>query len=169
MINHRLHRLKKQITQIVIFSLLCLIFPALCFAQSISSTELINSAKEYDGEVVVYEGEVIGDIMMRGDYTWINVNDGENAIGVWLESSLAQDIGHAGSYKSRGDVIEVKGIFQRACSQHGGDLDIHAKTIKEKSRGREIQEQLNLGKKNQAIILLGMLFGVWILTRLKGK
>jgi hypothetical protein len=140
-----------------------------CFAQSISSTELINNAKFYDGKIVVYAGEVIGDVMVRGEYAWININDGENALGIWVNKNLAKDIIYAGSYKSKGDWVEVTGVFQRACPQHGGDLDIHAQATRKINSGRGISERLNPAKKNLALILLGVLSLVWILRRLKHK
>jgi hypothetical protein len=138
-------------------------------AQAISSTELINNAKQFDGKQVVYEGEVIGDVMLRGDYAWINVNDSNKAIGVWVKASLAKAISYTGSYKSKGDWIEVVGIFNRACPEHGGDLDIHAQSLRKISSGRYIQERLNPGKRDQAVVLLGILGFVWILTRLKRR
>jgi hypothetical protein len=140
-----------------------------CFAQPVSSDELINNAKQYDGKTVVYEGEVIGDIMRRGDYAWVNVNDGQNAIGIWLNISLAKDIIYTGSYKSVGDAVEVTGTFNRACVEHGGDLDIHAQTIRKISSGRIIQERLNLSKRNLVIVLLGISCLIWILSLLKHK
>ena len=138
-----------------------------CYAQSVSSTELINNAKLYDGKVVTYEGEVIGDIMVRGEYAWINVNDGQNAIGIWIEKSKTLDILYTGSYKSKGDWIEVTGIFQRACPAHGGDLDLHAQGIRKIRPGRLVLERWNLTKRNLALILLGALCLVWILRQLK--
>jgi len=139
------------------------------FAQNISSTKLINSAKEYDGKIVSYSGEVIGDIMKRGAFAWINVNDGENAIGIWAPVGLLKEINYSGSYKSRGDIIEVTGVFNRACKEHGADLDIHAEAIKKINSGSFIQEKPNMDKKNQVAILLGILGAVWILTLLKNK
>ena len=138
-------------------------------AQSISSTELINNAKQHDGKTVVYEGEVIGDIMVRGEYAWINVNDGQNAIGIWIEKSLTKDILYTGSYKSKGDWLEITGVFQRACLQHGGDLDIHAQAIRKVRPGRQILERLNMSKRNLVFVLLGVLCLVWILKQLKLK
>jgi len=138
-----------------------------CYAQSISSTELINNAKQHDGKTVAYEGEVIGDIMVRGDYVWINVNDGQNAIGIWMDKNLAKDISYAGSYKLKGDWLEITGIFQRACLQHGGDLDIHAQAIRKVRQGRQIIERLNISKRNLVFVLLGVLCLVWILKQLK--
>jgi hypothetical protein len=139
------------------------------YGQTVSSTELINNAKLYDGKVVVYEGEVIGDIMKRGDYAWINVNDGDKAVGIWVNYSLTKEINYTGSYKSKGDRIEITGVFQRACVQHGGDLDIHAQGIRKLSPGRAIQEKLNPGKRNLAITSLGFLCLIWILVLLKRK
>jgi len=140
-----------------------------CYAQPISSAELINNARLYDGKIVSYEGEVIGDIMKRGDYAWININDGQNAIGVWINSALIKDISFTGSYKSVGDGIEVTGVFRRACPEHGGDLDIHAQAIRKTGAGRHLQERLNLDKRNQIFIFLGVIVLIWISKLLRPK
>ena len=149
--------------------IICILSFSFCSAQGISSVELINNAKQYDGKTVVYEGEVIADVMKRGDFAWVNVNDGLNAIGIWINASLLKDIEHTGSYKSIGDGIEVTGVFQRACPQHGGDLDIHAQAIRKISAGRAISKRLNPGKRNLAVVLSGVLFLIWILSLLKRK
>lgn len=143
--------------------------PGVLFAQSISSSELINNAKQYDGKTVTYEGEVIGDIMARGDYAWININDGINAIGIWVNRGLIKDIQYTGSYKSRGDRVEVIGVFQRACLEHGGDLDIHAQAIRKISSGRDTVERLNTAKRSSVFVLAGILGLIWILRLLKKK
>jgi hypothetical protein len=161
--------IKKQIAQAFLLVTSYCLLVTNSFAQPISSSELINNAKQYDGKTVVYEGEVIGDVMVRGDYAWINVNDTKNAIGIWINQSLTKEIAFVGNYKTRGDWIEVTGTFQRACLQHGGDLDIHALGIRKISQGRQIRERLNPGKRNQAIALLVILGLVWILTLLKRK
>ena len=152
-----------------LLSTLYSLLSTLCYAQPISSTELINNAKQYDGKTIVYEGEVIGDIMLRADYAWINVNDGQSAIGVWLDKSLTKEILYTGSYKSKGDWLEITGIFHRACLEHGGDLDIHAQAIRKIRPGRQILERLNLSKRNLVFVLLGVLCLVWILQQLKHK
>ncbi len=153
---------------LLLFSVYCLLF-TVCYAQPVSSTELINNAKQYDGKIVIYEGEVIGDIMKRGDFAWVNVNDGQSAIGIWINTSLVKDIVYTGSYKSVGDGVEVTGIFHRACPEHGGDLDIHAEVLRKTALGRSVQEKLNPGKRNLVIVLLGVLCLIWILTLLKRK
>jgi len=142
---------------------------SLAFAQPLSSQELINNAKQYDGKTVTYTGEVIGDIMIRGNYAWVNLNDGNNAIGIWMPEAFTKALDYSGSYKARGDLIEVSGIFNRACTEHGGDLDIHAQMVRKISPGGDIKENLSMDKKNLALILLGVLILIWILSLFKKK
>jgi len=155
------------------FILICVFMLSLsgtkAFAQAISSAELIKNAKLYDNKVVIYSGEVIGDVMVRGEYSWVNVNDGKHAVGIWLNRNLAKEIIHTGSYKSKGDFIEVVGVFQRACPEHGGDLDIHAHVLRKLNNGRLLGEQVIIEKKTLALILLGVLCLVLILRQLKPK
>jgi len=102
--------------------------------------------------------------MRRADYAWVNVKDGSRAIGIWIHSSLLKDVAYSGSYKSKGDAVEITGIFRRACPEHGGDLDIHAEALRVTSGGRMITERLNTDKRNMTAVLLGALCFVWILT-----
>ncbi|MDP2904864.1 MAG: DNA-binding protein [Candidatus Omnitrophota bacterium] len=140
-----------------------------CFAQVLSSTELINSAKQYDGQEVVYQGEVVGEVMRRPPHAWVNVHDGLNAIGIWAGLSLIQDITYAGAYQVRGDIIEVIGVFHRACLEHGGDLDIHAANVTLKEGGKKSLDCFDSGEVTTAALLLGVLVLIWILNQLRGK
>lgn len=158
--------------QTFIFCLLASVFcllTSVCFAQSISSSELINNAKQYDGKLVVYTGEVIGDVMLRGEFAWVNINDGDNALGVWMDASPAREIKFTGNYKSRGDSLEISGIFHRICLEHGGDMDIHAKSLRKIASGRMVDAKLNLDKRNLSIVLLGALLIIWILNSFRKK
>jgi len=151
------------------FTLCLLSFKLNGFAQAVSSTELINNAKGYDGQLVVYQGEAIGDVMRRGNFAWINVNDGRNAIGIWVEFAQTKDIIYTGNYKARGDVVETSGIFHRACPEHGGDLDIHAQELRIVEPGAHRPERISAGKRNAALLSMGVLGIVWILSLLKRK
>jgi hypothetical protein len=95
----------------------------------VSSTDLIEHAADHSGREVEYVGEVIGDPMVRGDHLWVNVSDGQNALGVWVARKLLPPIRRYGSYQARGDVVRVRGTFFRACPEHGGDLDLHASSV----------------------------------------
>ena len=100
----------------VILYLVLIISSSNCFAQVSTSSDLLNNAKQYDGKTVNYKGEVIGDVMIRGDYAWLHVNDGTIAIGIWAPKTMVQDIRYAGDYHKKGDIIEVSGTFHRICS-----------------------------------------------------
>lgn len=140
-----------------------------CYAQSLSSAELINNAKLYDGKTIVYQGEAIGEVMLRGDYAWVNLSDGNNAIGIWLNASLAKQIIHVGSYSVKGDWLAITGVFHQSCLEHGGDLDIHAQAINKIRPGRVLVEKTNLEKRNLVIILSFILILIWILSILQKK
>ena len=148
---------------------LCAFSFSLAYAQSQTSEELIKNYRLYEGKPVVFSGEVIGDVMLRGDHAWVNVNDGLNAIGVWMPSELARQIQSSGSYKSKGDFVEVTGIFNHSCSQHGGDLDIHAQALRRLNPGSIVRERLNPGKRDLAVILGAILCLVSILSLLNRK
>ena len=137
------------------------------FAQPISSIELINNAKFYDGKIVVYTGEVIGDMMARGEYAWINVNDGNNAIGIWIKRELIGDILYTGNYQQKGDLVEIKGKFNRACVEHGGDLEIHAESITKIGSGSTILHQVNQKEINLILGLTGIIVAVLLLRNAK--
>ena len=134
----------------------------MAYAQPVSSTELINNAKQYECKVVDYRGEVIGDIMIRGQYAWVNINDGQNAIGIWGLKALIKDITYKGSYGFNGDMVEIKGKFNRSCPEHGGDLDIHAQSIRKVMSGKQIFESLDFNKVKIALILLGIVLLLYI-------
>jgi hypothetical protein len=169
--QERRRKIKIYLLSLVICLLSSIInYPAsTCYAQTISSTELINHAKEYDGKLIVYSGEVIGDVMLRGESAWVNINDGENALGVWMSAALAREIKFTGNYKSRGDRLEIVGVFHRACFEHGGDLDIHARSLLKIADGRMVKENLNFDKVNLSLVIFGALFLIWILTLFKRK
>lgn len=139
-----------------------------CPAQTISSAELIAHPQDFDGKIITYAGEAIGDVMRRGDHAWINISDGANAIGVWATSVLAARITATGNFKQTGDTVEVTGIFNRSCVEHGGDLDIHARELRIIAAGKpRMTCSLNRIKKDWVIKLLGVVAIVWILTLLK--
>ncbi len=124
--------------------ILCLLFsyPASATDGEVGSTQLINRAKSYDRQEIVYAGEVIGDILKAGDHVWLNVSDGSNALGVWVQSDQARAVEVPGRYNQHGDTIRVSGMFHRACPEHGGDMDLHAGSITLLSRGYPINHEV---------------------------
>ena len=120
---------KKALLLILILLLLLVPTAALAEGENVNSNDLIDHAKDYDNKTIVYEGEVLGDILYRGDYAWLAVSDGNNTIGVYVSKAQADSISLVGGYGKRGDTIRISGVFHRACAEHGGDLDIHADSV----------------------------------------
>ncbi len=161
--------------RLIIWILFCFLFSvfcflsSVCFAQPVSSSELIERAKEYDGKIVSFQGEAIGDIMQRENFCWINVNDGVNAVGIWLKTGLTKKVTYTGSYKFNGDTVLIQGKFNRACLEHGGDLDIHAGSLMIIKSGFPVEEKISVQKYKAAIGFLGVVLCFGILRRLKRK
>ena len=130
-----------QKTVFFIIALLLLLAPAVTLADgnAVGSNDLIDHAKDYDNQTIVYEGEVLGDILNRGDHAWLAVFDGSNTIGVFVTAEQAKQITVIGGYGKHGDTVRIEGVFHRACAEHGGDLDIHADTMKVLSVGAATQ------------------------------
>jgi len=125
-----------------------------CIFAAVPSTELVDNAEKYDGQVIEYQGEAIGDIMNRRNHAWINVNDGGRAIGIFSDKNLSDQIKKTGSYNQIGDTVKIIGIFNRSCADHGGDLDIHARELYIVQGGHKVEHPVNQGK----LVIAGLLF-----------
>lgn len=108
----------------------------------INSTEVIECPDAFDGHVVVYRGEVVGDVLRRDGGAWLLVNDDDYALevgplrghdefagtnsglSVWLPTPLPElDPGGA---DRRGTIIQVRGVVRRADPADGGGLTLRA-------------------------------------------
>jgi hypothetical protein len=110
-----------------------------------TSTQLVDKPKQYNGTTVTFAGEAIGEVMARGDYAWIHLNDdpyeaanveegaklkGYNSgMAIWIPTALTKTIDTYGDYKHEGSIVQITGTFNAACKEHGGDMDIHATTL----------------------------------------
>ncbi|MEJ5187050.1 MAG: hypothetical protein WHT46_08220 [Candidatus Geothermincolales bacterium] len=165
----------------LLLSIACLLFfPVPALAGSVEEgglsgivriSDLVENMEEYDGKTVSVEGEVVGDVMIRGEGAWITVNDdpyaersleegGEFAgvsnigIGVWVDPDMAREIRHTGDYREKGDKVRVSGVFHRACRDHGGETDIHALSLQVLKRGYTFDRPFDWGKLAVALVLL---------------
>jgi len=130
-----------------------------------TSNELIERSEELDKSVVTFEGEAIGEALERGRNAWVNVSDGGNAIGVWMSRVEANSISRFGDYKNEGDFVRVVGEFNRACPEHGGDLDIHASSIVTLVAGTESPHPLSPAKAIVAGVATLIALAIFLLLR----
>ncbi|MBN1289971.1 MAG: hypothetical protein JXA49_10090 [Actinobacteria bacterium] len=120
-----------------------------------SSTELLENAGDYNETRVVYRGEVVGQVLKRGDNAWITVNDdhystkhrreyqelkgGNSGINIYCKYEMAEAIQFVGSYETQGDNVRVEGIFYMSNPDHGGDLMIEAESLEIVRDGHKVK------------------------------
>lgn len=138
-------------------SLIILTIPQTVWAESpvlVNGNDLIEHARFYNGKEVIYQGEAIGDKMVRGDHCWINeLGEDGIAVGIWLTDDQQRKINFLGRYETRGDLIKITGQFNQACPEHGGDMDIHASNVTLLESGYPINHELSVDRLIGAAIL----------------
>lgn len=115
--------------------------------QPVKASDLIECPQLYDGQKVVYEGEVVRAVLRRGDRAWVQVNDdayaldigplpehrtavgGNSGIPVSIPAGSADQLRHVGGHEEQGDVIRVSGTFHRADPADAGGPAIQATTV----------------------------------------
>jgi|GEM_PF-453062 len=153
----------------------------------ITSTTLIENPERFEGEIVTFMGEVIGERMLRGDHgAWIHLNDdpymfhdttegallsGYNTgMAIWVVEGWRTDaIEYYGAYRMNGDIVKVTGVFNGACSEHGGDIDIHATTVEIVQSGHTTPGSVDSWKPLLAGFLLVMAALMYMLNRLSAR
>ena len=129
-----------KIQRIIVITIIIVIFSSLTVLASeaiTSVSELIDNGREYNSKVINIQGEAIGELLERGEYSFVNINDGTSAIGIYLKTTDGEMIKSFGNYHKIGDSVSVTGVFNRACKEHGGDMDIHCDSIQIVSDGYE--------------------------------
>ncbi|MCB2299820.1 hypothetical protein [Clostridium tagluense] len=144
----------KTFKTIILICILVFSFPIACMAKEYSNfTELIENGKKIDNSKITLKGEAIGESMNRGKYSWVNISDGSNAMGIWIKNEQVQSIKNFGKYGYRGDLLKINGTFNRACVEHGGDMDIHASSVEIIEVGGKVIIPISDNKKIIATIL----------------
>ena len=125
----------------------------------LSTTELVENSYKWDGKTVSFKGEVLQDLMVREDGTWMNLSDGNNtAMGVFVPKDVAMPvISYAEDYRTAGDVVFITGVFHRACVQHDGETDIHAVSVTVLTPGFTKANPIHLDRVVWLVVLAGLL------------
>lgn len=120
---------------------------------TVKLNDLIEQGKQYDGKTVVVSGEALLEPLERKDGTWININDGTNAMGLWMRQEDAKLVKRFGDYHQKGDTLTVEAIFHRACPEHGGDMELHVLKVIKVVDGSDIQHKVDM---TDIAVLLGL-------------
>lgn len=97
----------------------------------VTSSQLYDCPQTFDGSLVRYRGEVIGAVLQRNEGAWIHLNDdiyagaagplpahrdyrgGNGGAGVFVPHDIAAQITYVGGPRTRGDIVDVVGVFHR--------------------------------------------------------
>jgi hypothetical protein len=125
----------------------------------LSTTELVEDSYKWDGKTVSFKGEVLEDLMVRKDGTWMNLSDGNNtAMGVFVPRDVAVPlISHTEDYRTIGDIVLITGVFHRVCVQHEGETDIHAVSVTVLTPGSPRENPVHVDRVVWLVVLAGLL------------
>lgn len=113
----------------------------------VSATQVYACPQAFDQRIVVYAGEVVGELINRDGGVWAQVNDDAYALevgpvvghrehagfntglSVWLADGLHESISDVGRPARRGDVVLVSGTLMRADPDDGGGVTLRAERL----------------------------------------
>jgi len=125
----------------------------------LSTNDLVENSYTWDGKTVSFKGEVLQDLMVREDGTWMNLSDGNNtAMGVFVPKGVAMPaISRTEDYRTVGDVVLITGVFHRVCAEHEGETDIHATSVTIVTPGSTKANPIHVNRVVWFIVLAGLL------------
>ncbi len=164
--------MKRLLVVLVVIALSVLsVCPAFANAEQppvLSTSDLVENSYKWDGKTVSFKGEVLQDLMVRADGTWMNLSDGNNtAMGVFVPRGVTMPvISRTEDYRTVGDVVVITGIFHRVCVQHQGETDIHATSVTIATPGSTKSNPIHLDRVVWFVVLAGLLgLVVWLYYR----
>ena len=153
---------------------------------AVASAQLIEGAAAWDGRVVTFSGEAVGEPMVRGAHAWLHLNDdayqtrsttevdrrlrGYNSgQAIWAPAALALRVRTFGGYRHEGDSVRVLGTFNAACREHGGDMDIHATSLEIIREGHVVTHPLSTRRLGLGLALLALAGTLALVRRRTGR
>lgn len=91
---------------------------------------LLAAGTRQDNRDVTFVGEAVGSPIRADDQNvWVNLKNAGSMIGVVISNEMASQITNYAGYEQTGDMLTVYGVFNLACADHNGELDVHAMAI----------------------------------------
>jgi hypothetical protein len=140
----------------------------------VSAALVLSCPAAFDGAVVTYAGEVVGDVLVRDGGAWLLVNDDDYALevgplpthrdlrgtnsglAVWLPADQVTLLGEPGRPGRRGDIIQVVARVARTDLSDGGGLTLRASEMVVLAAGASVDEPLDVAQAVLAGILLAI-------------
>lgn len=149
--------MRARLAAVVAAGILVLVASPVAAQVAVRAADLLEAPQDYDGMVVVVEGELVGDYGYRSDGTvWTQLNDdpyarapiaaggppagGNVGVGVRIPRALVDELDPPGGYRRRGPLVRVEGIWRYHDPATGGNtyLDVLSLTVVEP--GLELEE-----------------------------
>lgn len=147
----------------------------------VQASQVFRCPAAFEDMPVTFAGEVVGELLPRGDGAWAQINDDAYALevgplvghrerqgfnsglAVWLPDGLHERVETVGRPAQRGDVVLVRGTIHRTDPDDGGGLTLRADELVVVSEGFTIDDPLHLPQLIVAIVLglLAVAATVW--------
>lgn len=155
--------------------------PAL--AGDVTSGELLDCPETWDGRQVRLVGEVVGGLLERGNRAWFQLNDDAYALelgplpthrdhrglggGVGVLAPLEElaSLSFLGGPRSRGDIVEVVGMFHRVDPITREVAIVRADQVSVVSVGAQVRDQPVPLRRASALIALACAVAVVLVER----
>ncbi|MFO8052613.1 MAG: hypothetical protein R6U54_01460 [Candidatus Omnitrophota bacterium] len=151
--------------------ILIFLFSLTIYAQGQTTTlkSLVDNPEKYDQKIISLKAELIGEPLTTETGTWLNLGANDYNIGVFLkEKRILEKVSYWGSYKEKGDIVEVKGMFYKNCPVHDR-RGIHLSGLSVVEQGQEVEYKTSSQKKKFALIsfVIFLTIGVIYLIKIK--
>lgn len=149
----------------------------------VTSNQLYDCPQTYDGQVVRYRGEVIGAVLHRDDGAWVHLNDdiyadvlgplpahrdyrgGNAGVGVFVSHEVADAIEWVGGPDTRGDVLQIRGVFRRVDPASAEVAVIRAETAQIADRGGRFDQDPLRDRRFAALAAAAVAVAVTVVER----
>ncbi|MPZ73454.1 MAG: hypothetical protein GEU74_09515 [Nitriliruptorales bacterium] len=148
----------------------------------VSSSELIECPKLFDGEQVRYEGEAVGVVLLRPTHSWVHVNDDPYAVRIGPVSehrtvaggnsgmavSMPRETAAAvtpGAFRTAGTGLSIVGTFLRADPDDGGAPSIRATGVRVVRDARSVHQEISVRRIVAAVVFVAVAMGLLVVRR----
>jgi hypothetical protein len=153
----------------------------------VTSAELIECPTLFDGEQVRYEGEAVGEVLLRPTHGWVHVNDDLYAIQIGplsehrtvaggnsgMAVSMAREQAAAitpGSHHTAGTKVEIVGTYLRSDPRDDGAPAIRAISVDVTREARPVAPaQVSLRRAVVAAVLMAATVVLLIVLRVSRR
>jgi hypothetical protein len=149
----------------------------------VTSAAVVSCPTRFDGEIVTYVGELVGDLLHRDGGAWVLVNDDDYALAVgplpthrdhrgtnsglsvWLPDEHLDQVTGLGRPGRRGDVVQIEGHIERTDPDDGGGLTLRATEIEVLRPSERFEDPTDLPQLLLAVTALVVSAILWIARR----